>query len=83
MLRNGTKDAPPQRLCSTWSRPVERLRQRVRSDLGAHVPDRAMAGIVATLLVGDQAAIERADWDVFHAKGVVHLMAISGLHERS
>jgi competence protein ComEC len=39
-----------------------------------------MAGIVAALLVGDQAAIERADWDVFRATGVAHLMAISGLH---
>jgi competence protein ComEC len=35
---------------------------------------------VSALLVGDQAAIERADWDVFRATGVAHLMAISGLH---
>ena len=31
-------------------------------------------------MVGDQAAIDRADWDVFRATGVAHLMSISGLH---
>jgi competence protein ComEC len=79
-VRNGAKDAPPQWLGSTWAHPVERLRQRVRSAIDAQVGDRAIAGIVAALLVGDQAAIERADWDVFRATGVAHLMAISGLH---
>ena len=79
-VRNGAKDAPPQWLGSTWAHPVERLRQRVRSAIDARVADRAVAGIVAALLVGDQAAIERADWDVFRATGVAHLMAISGLH---
>ncbi|BDU55699.1 DNA internalization-related competence protein ComEC/Rec2 [Limnohabitans sp. TEGF004] len=79
-VRNGAKDAPPLWLGSTWAHPVERMRQRVRSAIDARVADRSMAGIVAALLVGDQAAIERADWDVFRATGVAHLMAISGLH---
>ncbi len=79
-VRNGAKDAPPQWLGQTWAHPIEGLRQRVRSALESRVADRAMAGIVAALLMGDQAAIERADWDVFRATGVAHLMAISGLH---
>jgi len=79
-VRNGAKDTLPQWLGHTWAHPVERLRQRVRNAIDAQVLDRATAGIVAALLVGDQAAIERADWDVFRATGVAHLMAISGLH---
>ena len=79
-VRNGAKDVPPQWLGRTWAHPVERLRQHVRNAIEARVADRAMAGIVAALLVGDQAAIERAEWDVFRATGVAHLMAISGLH---
>ena len=79
-VRNGAKDTPPQWLGHTWAHPVEQMRQHVRNAIDAHVPNRAMAGIVAALLVGDQAAIERADWDVFRATGVAHLMAISGLH---
>ena len=79
-VRNGAKDLQPQWLGHTWAHPVERLRQRVRSAIDAQVTDRGTAGIVAALLVGDQAAIERGDWDVFRATGVAHLMAISGLH---
>ena len=79
-VRNGGKDTPPQWLGRTWAHPVEWLRHRVRSAIELQVADRAMAGIVAALLVGDQAAIERSDWDVFRATGVAHLMAISGLH---
>ena len=36
--------------------------------------------MLAALAVGDQAAIERADWDLFRITGVAHLMSISGLH---
>ncbi len=38
------------------------------------------AGMIAALVVGDQAAIDRLDWDVFRATGVAHLVSISGLH---
>jgi competence protein ComEC len=79
-VRHGAKETSPQWMGRTWTHPVERLRQRVRSAIDAQVADRALAGIVTALLVGDQAAIERADWDVFRATGVAHLMAISGLH---
>ena len=44
------------------------------------VENRQLAGMLAALVVGDQNAIERADWDVFRATGVAHLMSISGLH---
>ena len=38
------------------------------------------AGVIAALVMGDQSAIERQDWDVFRITGVAHLMSISGLH---
>ncbi len=79
-VRNGPKDVSPQGLGATPAHTVERLRQATRSAIDRQVSDRAIAGIVAALLVGDQAAIEPADWDVFRATGVAHLMAISGLH---
>lgn len=79
-VRHGAKDEPPEWLGSSWHYPVARLRQAARALVDAQVQDRAMAGVVSALLLGDQAAIERADWDVFRATGVAHLMAISGLH---
>ena len=83
-VRTGPRDTPPRRLAvGGWS--VERWRQSVRDRIlgGANAQDadaRRFAGIVAALVTGDQKVIERADWDVFRATGVAHLMSISGLH---
>ncbi|BEP92623.1 DNA internalization-related competence protein ComEC/Rec2 [Acidovorax sp. A79] len=88
-VRAGPRDEPPVHLQSTWRHPVERLRQSVRDaildrlarDVHGDDPARArIAGVVAALVTGDQRAIDRADWDVFRATGVAHLMSISGLH---
>jgi competence protein ComEC len=79
-VRNGVRDAPPSRLGEAGFFPVERARQAVRAAIFERVPDRQLAGVLAALVMGDQNAIERADWDVFRATGVAHLMSISGLH---
>lgn len=79
-VRAGPRDPPPRRLAALWRHPVEQARQRVREDILARVPDARLAGVLAALVVGDQGAIERVDWDIFRATGVAHLMSISGLH---
>ncbi|AVS61430.1 competence protein ComEC, partial [Paracidovorax avenae] len=78
-----------------WRHPVEQVRQRVRDAILARLAPpqvsgadsdpqdlarRRAAGVVAALVTGDQRAIDRADWDVFRATGVAHLVSISGLH---
>jgi competence protein ComEC len=60
--------------------PIERVRQHVRDAIEARVPDARAAGVLAALAIGDQAAIERADWDIFRTTGIAHLVSISGLH---
>lgn len=79
-VRHGANDVAPQRVASSWQYPVERVRQSVRSAVEAQLSDRAISGVVSALLVGDQSAIDRSDWDIFRATGVAHLMSISGLH---
>ena len=79
-VRSGSGDTPPQRIGQTWTHPVELARQRVRDRIFERVHDRKVAGLIAALVVGDQNAIDRAEWDVFRATGVAHLMSISGLH---
>ncbi len=79
-VRTGLRDPVPRLLTDSWRHPVERARQALRDAVYARVSDAQLAGVVAALLVGDQNAIERADWDVFRATGVAHLMSISGLH---
>ena len=79
-VRAGPKDPAPQRIGMTWWHPVEWARQAVREAISKRVADRNNAGLLAALVVGDQNAIDRADWDIFRATGVAHLMSISGLH---
>lgn len=89
-VRAGPKDQPPERLGATWQHPVEQWRQSVRDAIfqrltsSTAVDEEAsaqrVAGVVAALVTGDQRAIDRADWDIFRATGVAHLMSISGLH---
>jgi competence protein ComEC len=79
-VRTGSGDARPVRIGSTWQHPIERARESVRDAIFERVTDPKLAGVIAALVTGDQSAIERADWDVFRATGVAHLMSISGLH---
>jgi len=79
-VRAGPKDPVPQRMDASWQHPVEQVRHQVKDAIYTQVSDRRAAGLIAALVVGDQNAIDRADWDVFRATGVAHLMSISGLH---
>ena len=79
-VRATARDVPPQRIASTAQHPVEQLRQAVRDAIFSQVSDRRLAGVVAALAVGDQRSIDRADWDLFRATGVAHLLSVSGLH---
>ena len=69
-----------QRLGQAVGQPVQRARQAIRDAITREVPDGATAGVLAALVIGDQAAIERAEWDLFRTTGVAHLMAISGIN---
>jgi competence protein ComEC len=58
-VREGSNDPPPQRLSQTWTHPVALLRQSVRERIFASVQQKQVAGLIAALVVGDQAAIDR------------------------
>ena len=75
-----TERESAQLLEASVGEPIERFRQRVRDAIERRVPDARAAGVLTALAVGDQAAIERADWDVFRITGIAHLVSISGLH---
>ncbi len=74
------RDAPALLLDASAGHLVERGRQGVRDSIEAHVADRRTAGVLAALVVGDQSAISRDDWDLFRVTGIAHLVSISGLH---
>lgn len=78
-VRTTRHDSPPLRVEGA---PLGWLaaREQVRQNIATYATDPRLGGIVAALVVGDQAAVERRDWDLFRATGVAHLMSISGLH---
>ncbi|MFM7026881.1 MAG: DNA internalization-related competence protein ComEC/Rec2 [Limnohabitans sp.] len=79
-VRLGDGDPPPQRLVQTWRHPLEWARQRVRDRMLERLGPDGAGAVLAALVTGDQAAIDRSAWDIFRATGVAHLMSISGLH---
>ncbi len=79
-VRNGPRDPAPEKIAAASGYPLQAARQQVRDAIQARVTDPRAAGVLAALLVGDQSAIERADWALFRTTGVAHLMVISGLH---
>jgi competence protein ComEC len=74
------RDAATVMLDVSAAHPIERWRQRVRDAVEARIPDRRTAGVITALVVGDQSAISRDDWDLFRITGIAHLVSISGLH---
>jgi competence protein ComEC len=81
----GKRAQMPQKIKASWRYPIAQARQYVRSEierklLSSDAQAWSMAGVIAALVMGDQAAIQTSDWDLFRATGVAHLMSISGLH---
>jgi competence protein ComEC len=75
------RDKPSgQRLEVAAGHLLERWRQQVRNAIEAQISDPRVAGLLSALSVGDQSAIDMADWEIFRDTGVAHLVSISGLH---
>jgi len=71
------KGAPPGSV-SRWS--VDRLRLSLRQHFQASFPAQETAGVVLALITGDRALVSAEAWERYAATGVIHLMAISGMH---
>ena len=60
---------------------IESHRWNLRDKIKRLLHDnRPYAGVLVALVMGDQNAIDQADWRVFNATGIGHLISISGLH---
>lgn len=79
-VRTAARHAAPVRLHAPRGAWIDRARLATRSAIYQAIDSSTSAGVIAALVMGDQQAIERADWDLFRATGVAHLMSISGLH---
>ena len=87
-VRQGRHDPEPRCFGDSGRHPIERWRQSVRDDITGRADaagqedggQRRALGTVAALVTGDQQSIPDADWTLYRATGVAHLMSISGLH---
>ena len=60
---------------------VESARWHLRERIKAAAPENgSYVGVLIALVMGEQNAIPQADWRVFNATGIGHLISISGLH---
>ncbi|WP_431102489.1 DNA internalization-related competence protein ComEC/Rec2 [Roseateles noduli] len=62
---------------------VDALRQSMRDAIDRQLSerrDRRGAGVLAALSLGDQGAVNAADWGLYRDAGVSHLLSVSGLH---
>ncbi|MFY7863477.1 DNA internalization-related competence protein ComEC/Rec2 [Roseateles sp.] len=80
VVRDTASAPPPRRLTETSGWGVDWWRQRLREALQRQVADPSVAGVLAALSLGDQAAISSGDWALFRNTGVSHLLSVSGLH---
>ena len=69
-----------QRLTTTGSYPIQRLRQAIRSQVSEILDDSPVKGVLLALIIGDRHAISQEQWVTLQRTGTNHLMAISGLH---
>jgi competence protein ComEC len=63
---------------SPWN--PQTWRQRIFDMLSAALSGHPQAGIVIALTMGEESAIEPAQWEVLRRTGTTHLIAVSGSH---
>ena len=63
-----------------WVGEYRRWRHAVADSLAKRWVDFPMRGLLIALALGERRDIEPHDWRLMQSTGVVHLMAISGLH---
>lgn len=63
-----------------FSRLLASWRQAISERLDLALPNSEHLGIIKALSIGSQDLISPAQWQIFRATGVVHLMVISGAH---
>jgi competence protein ComEC len=79
-----SRSADPIRLDASSISPVDRLlrsvRLHIRRTIDSHVASDESRSIVRALTLGDRSGLSNADRERFARSGLMHLLAVSGLH---
>ncbi len=71
------------RLAANAGRAIDylnQLRDRLRERMQNALKNQRYSGVIVALALGDQRSISEADWSLFNATAVSHLLSISGAH---
>ncbi|MEM8488277.1 MAG: DNA internalization-related competence protein ComEC/Rec2 [Bacteroidota bacterium] len=63
-----------------WTTLVGRLQQHLTAYLHRYIEDEAVRAVLFALLLGDSSALPAETRDEFQQTGLMHLLAVSGLH---
>lgn len=74
------KQPAPERLDAASGWTVAAWREDLRGRMAEALAGRSLAPLVVALVLGDDAAVPEAVWDVYRKTGTAHLVAISGSH---
>jgi competence protein ComEC len=78
-VRNEGRNVRLDPFVATPHNAVERTRAVLRGRILRALAGREYAGVIVALVVGDQRAIGKSDWQVFNRTGIGHLISIPGL----
>ena len=78
--RARVRESPLNQRLAQAPASIDSLRERVAGRIASRVADPAAAGLLAALAVGVTGDVSAAQWRVFNATGITHLVAISGMH---
>ena len=59
---------------------AERARHALRERFESALGERPWGGLLIAMTIGDQRALDSAQWDLLRRTGLVHLAVVSGLH---
>ncbi len=59
---------------------VQRVRHALRAASQPYLEGSRYGAVILALALGDQAGVEKADWETFSRVGITHLVSISGSH---
>lgn len=65
---------------SAWGSVVARVRGHVAGQIARHVPSADAQAVLGALMLGDRSRIDPAVREQFAQTGLLHLLAVSGLH---
>ncbi len=65
---------------TSMPRQITRVRRHIRTKIAQHIPSPNAQAVMVALMLGDRSGIDKSIQEDFRNTGLMHLLAVSGLH---